>query len=61
MVQRLTIVPQVRHLLSMTLPAQRRAAAAMLAFIQEARRRSCAAARSHRLLRLRRLQLQDSS
>ena len=60
MVQRLTIVPQVRHLLSMSLPAQRRAAAAMLALIQEARR-SCAAARSHRLLRLRRLQLQDSS
>jgi hypothetical protein len=37
MVQRLSIVPQVRHLLSMTLPAQRRGAAAMLAFIQEAR------------------------
>jgi hypothetical protein len=46
MEQRLTIVPQVRHLLSTTLPA---------------RRRNYAAARSHRLLRLRRLQLQDST
>jgi hypothetical protein len=55
MEQRLTIVPQVRHLLSMTLPARRRDAAAMTAFIQEARRRNYAAARSHRL------QLQDSS
>ena len=61
MEQRLTIVPQVRHLLSMTLPARRRAAAAMLAFIQEARRCNYAAAHSHRLLRLRRLQLQDNS
>jgi len=60
MEQRLTIVPQVRHLLSMALRARRRDAGAMLAFIQEARRRSCAAARSHRLLRLRRLQLKDS-
>jgi hypothetical protein len=60
MEQRLTIVPQVRHLLSMTRPARRRDAAVMLAFIQEARQRSCTA-RSHRLLRLRRLQLQDSS
>jgi len=60
MEQRLTVVPQVRHLLSMALPARRHDAGAMLAFIQEARRRSCAA-RSHRLLRLQRLQLHDSS
>jgi hypothetical protein len=59
MEQRPTIVPQVQHLPSMTLSARRRAAA-MLAFIQEARRRSCAA-RSRRVLRLQRLQLQDSS
>ena len=53
-------MPQVRHLLSMTLPARRRDAAVMLAFIRAVRRRSCAV-RSHRLLRLQRLQLQDSS
>jgi hypothetical protein len=61
MEQRLTIVPQVRHLLSTTLPARRRDASWMLAFIQEAARRRSCAARSHRLLRLQRLQLQDSS
>jgi hypothetical protein len=33
----------------------------MLAFIAEVQRRNYAAARSHRLRRLRRLQLQDSS
>jgi hypothetical protein len=54
-------VPQVRHLLSVTLPARRRDAAAMLAFSQEVQRRNYAAARSHRLRHLRRLQLQDSS
>ena len=54
-------VPQVRHLLSVTLPAQRRDAAAMLAFIQEVQRRNFAAARSHRQRRLRLLQFQDSS
>ena len=37
-------VPQVRHLLSVTLPAQRRDAAAMLAFIREVQRRNDAAA-----------------
>ena len=54
-------VPQVRHLLSVTLPAQRRTAAAMLAFIHEVQHRNYAAARSHRQRRLRLLQLQDSS
>ena len=46
-------VPQVRHLLSVTLPAQRRDAAGMLAFIYEVQRRNYAAARSHRKRRLR--------
>ena len=52
MEQRLTILPQVRHLRSMTLPARRRDVTAMLAFNREARR-SCAAVRSRRLSRLR--------
>ena len=47
MEQRLTISSQVRHLLSMTLPAWRRG--------------GVVAPRSHLLLRLQRLQLQDSS
>jgi len=52
----------VRRLLSVTLPAQRRDAAAMLAFIQEVQRRNYAAARAHRKRRLRLLRLrQDSS
>ena len=54
-------VPQVRHLLRVTLPAQRRDARAMLAFIEEVQRRNYAAACSHRQRRLRRLQLLDSS
>jgi hypothetical protein len=54
-------VPQVRHLRSVTLPAQRRDAAAMIAFLREVQRRNYAAARSHRQRRLRLLQLQDSS
>lgn len=54
-------VPQVRRLLGATLPARQRDAAAMLAFIREVQRRNYAAACSHRLRRLRRLQLQDSS
>ena len=61
MAQRLTIVPQVWHLLSMTLPTRWRDSAAMLALIQEARRRNYAAVSSHRLLRPRRLQLQDGA
>jgi len=51
----------VRQLLRVTLPAQGRDAAALLAFIREVQRRNYAAARSHRLRRLRRLQLQDSA
>jgi hypothetical protein len=54
-------VPQVRRLLSVTLPARRRDPAAMLAFIQEVQCRNYAAACSHRKRRLRLLQLQDSS
>ena len=54
-------VPQVRHLLSVTLPAQQRDPAAMLAFLQEIQCRNYAAACSHRKRRLRLLQLQDSS
>jgi len=55
-------VPQVRRLLGVTLPAQRRDAAAMIAFIQEVQRRNYAAACSHRKRRLRLLRLlQDSS
>jgi hypothetical protein len=46
-------VPQVRHLLSVTLPARRRDAGAMLAFLQEVQRRNYAAARAHRQRRLR--------
>jgi hypothetical protein len=45
-----------------TLPAQRRDATAMLAFIQEVQQRNYAAARAHRQRRLRQLcLLQDSS
>lgn len=55
-------IPQVRRLLSVTLPAQRRDAVAMLAFIREVQRRNYAAACSHRQRRLRLLQhLLDSS
>ncbi len=55
-------IPQVRHLLSVTLPARRRDATAMLAFIREVQRRNYAAARAHRQRRLRLLQhLLDSS
>ena len=54
-------MPQVRRLLSVTLPAQRRDPVAMLAFIQEIQGRNYAAACSHRQRRLRLLQLQDSS
>jgi hypothetical protein len=61
MEQGLTIVPQVRHLLSMALPTRWRDSAAMLALIQEARRRNYATVSSHRLLRPRRLQLQDGA
>jgi len=43
----------VRHLLSVTLPAQRRDARALLAFIREVQRRNYAAARAHRKRRLR--------
>jgi len=46
-------IPQVRHLLSVTLPAQRRDARALLAFIREVQRRTYAAARAHRQRRLR--------
>ena len=46
-------VPQVRRLLSVTLPARYRDAAAMLALIREVQRRNYAAARSHRTRRLR--------
>lgn len=52
----------MRRLLSVTLPAHRRDAAAMLAFIQEVQRRNYTAACSHRQRRLRLLRLrQDSS
>ena len=54
-------LPQVRRLLAVTLPAQRRDAVALLALIQEIQRRNYAAARAHRTRRLRRLQLLDSS
>ncbi len=54
-------MPQVRRLLAVTLPAQQRDAAAMLAFVQEVQRRNYAAARAHRKRRLRLLRLQDSS
>ncbi len=55
-------IPQVRRLLRVTLPAQGRDAAAMLAFIREVQRRNYAAACSHRQRRLRLLRLlQDSS
>ncbi len=54
-------VPQVRHRLRVTLPAQRRDPAALLAFIQEIQCRNYAAAGSHRKRRLRLVQLQDSS
>jgi len=51
----------VRRLLSVTLPALRRDAAAMLAFIREIQGRNYAAACSHRTHRRQRLRLQDSS
>ena len=54
-------VPQVRRLLNVTLPAQRRDAVAMRAFLREIQRRNHAAARAHRTRRLRRLCLLDSS
>ena len=55
-------MPQVQHLLSVTLPARRRDAAALIAFICEVQRRNYAAACSHRQRRLRLLRLlQDSS
>ena len=54
-------MPQVRRLLAVALPAQRRDAVAMLAFIQEIQRRNYAAARAHRKRRLRLPRLQDSS
>ena len=47
----------MRHLLSVTLPAHRRDAVAMLAFIREVQRRNYAAACSHRKRRLRLLRL----
>ena len=50
-------MPQARRLLSVTLPARRRDAAAMLDYIQEIQRRNYAAARSHRKRRLRLLRL----
>jgi hypothetical protein len=50
-------VPQVRRLLSVTLPARRRDAVAMLAFLLEVQRRNYAAARAHRKRRLRLLRL----
>ena len=46
-------VPQVRRLLSVTLPAQRRNAPAMIAVICAVQRRNYAAARAHRKRRLR--------
>ena len=46
-------MPQVRQLLSVTLPARRRDAIAMLAFLREVQRRNYAAARGHRKRRLR--------
>jgi SRSO17 transposase len=52
-------VPQGRVRLAVTLPAQPRDAAAVLALVQEIQRRNYAAARSHRKRTLRRLQ--DSS
>ena len=54
-------VSQARRLLAVTLPAQRRDAAAMLALIQEIQRRNHAAARAHRKRRVRLLRLLDSS
>ncbi len=45
-------IPQVRRLLSATLPAQGRDAAALLAFIREVQRRNYAAACAHRKRRL---------
>ena len=55
-------IPQVRHLLSVTLPAQRRDATAMIAFMCAVQRRNYAAACAHRWRRLRLLRhLLDSS
>ena len=49
-------MPQARLLLSVTLPAQRRDAAAILALVREIQRRNYAAAGSHRKRTLQRLQ-----